>query len=218
MRRVAALVVLVAACGGSAGTTSTVADNPLTRAAGDFAISADRALDGTRFAETPPATVAALLVELCSATTPLITDVARSVASVVAPEGDGGDDAILTEVLVAGVAEVCPQRMAADLSAAYLASVSFTIDQGSGVAVDDDLAMTTGLSVCAVLDAGDPGDALVTIAAALFGVEATLDELLAGAIDDAQGITAGAVLASAVTYLCPEHADRVEAFINEFGD
>ncbi|MEK7122253.1 MAG: carbamoyltransferase N-terminal domain-containing protein [Patescibacteria group bacterium] len=127
------------------------------------------------------------------------------------------DAAILTEVLVAGVAEVCPQRMAADLSAAYLASVRFTIDQGSGVVVGDDVAVTTGLSACAVLDAGDPGDALVTIAAALFGVEANLEELLAGAIDGPQGITSGAILASAVTYLCPEHAERVEEFIDELG-
>ena len=70
-------------------------------------------------------------------------------------------------------------------------------------------------SACAALDNGDPGDALVTIAAGLFGVEATVDELLDGAIDGAQGITAGAVLVSAVTYLCPEHADRVEEFVDQ---
>ena len=215
MKRLAAVfVVMAVSCGGSAAPTSTLANDPLVVAAGEFATSADRALDGTRFADVTPATIAALVVELCSGSTPLSDDVARGVASVVATEGDSADDAILAEVLVAGVAEVCPQRMAADLSAVYLASVRFTIDEGSGVVVGDGVAVTTGLSACAVLDAGDPGDALVTIAAALFGVEATLEDLLAGAIDGPQGITAGAVLASAVIYLCPEHAERVEEFVD----
>jgi len=215
MRRLGILFVIVAACGGSGGPATTAAAGTLSRAAEEFAVSADRALDGTRFADVTPATLAAVLAGLCVGTAPLVDDVARSVAAIEAPAGAPGDDATLTEVLVAGVAEVCPERVAADLSAAYLASVRFAVEQGAGVAVDDESALTTGLSACAALDGGDPGDALVTIAAGLFGVEATIDELLAGGIDGAQGITAGAVLASSVTYLCPEHADRVEEFVAE---
>jgi hypothetical protein len=215
MRRLGALLILVTACGGRAVPATTAAADSREWAAEEFALSADRALDGTRFAEVTPATLAAVVAALCAGTVPLVEDVARAIAGIEAPAGPPADGVILTEVLVAGVVEVCPERVAADLSAAYLASVRFTIEQGAGVSVGDEAALTTGLSACAALDGGDPGDALVTIAAGLFDAEGTLDQLLAGAIDGPRGTTAGAVLSSAVTYLCPEHAAGVEEFVAE---
>src|SRR3972149_1512554 len=117
MRRLGILFVIVAACGGGGGPAPPPADRPL---------------DGTRFADVPPAPLAAVLAGLCVGTAPLVDDVARSVAAMEAPAGAPGDDATLTEVLVAGVAEVCPERVAADLSAAYPAPVRFAAGRGAG--------------------------------------------------------------------------------------
>ena len=217
MRRLVALVVLLAACGGNGATTTTAGNDSRTRAAEEFAVSADRALDGTRFADLDLASLAAILLDLCGGTGSVTTAVAEAVSGLEAPAGDAGDDAILTEVLMAGVVEICPERAAADVAAAFMASVRFTVNDGAGVEVTDDAALIAGLSGCAALDAGTPDDALVTIAAALFGVEATVAELLAGAIDTAQAVTVGAVLASAVAYLCPEHTDRVTAYLSNLG-
>ncbi|HAX82357.1 MAG TPA: hypothetical protein DCY40_07320 [Actinobacteria bacterium] len=213
MRRVAALVVLVAACGGS-GTPATTTD-PRTAAAIQYAGSADRALDGTRFSELPPATVAEVIVALCAGSGSVLVDVAAAVGAVEAPPGDAGDDVILQEVLLTGVGLICPERVAADLTAAYLAAVAATVASGGGVVIDEALAVGVGLATCEALDAGTPEDALVTVAAGGLGIEATAGELLAGALDPAQGITAGAVLASAATYLCPEHQGRVREFVAE---
>jgi hypothetical protein len=215
MKRVAALVMVLAACGGGTAATPTTAD-PRRAAAEEFAVSAGRALEGTRFAGMTPQVLAALLEDLCAGSGLVVAAIDAAVAGA-APPGSAEDDAILAEVLTAGVVAVCPERAAADLTAAFVASVRVTVTGGAGAPVDDGAALSAGLSACASLDAGSPGDALVTIAAALFGVEATEAELLAGAIDPSQGVTAGAVLASAVTYLCPEHADRVGAFIGQLG-
>ncbi len=216
MRRLVALAMLVAACGGNGAVTTTMGDSR-TRAAEEFALSADRALDGTRFVDLAPASLVAILIDLCGGAGSVTTAVAEAVIGVDSPAGEPGDDAILSEVLLAGVVEICPERAAADVAAAFMASVRFTVDDGAGVAVTDDAALTAGLTGCSVLDAGTPDDAVVTIAAALFGVEATAAELLAGAIDTAQAVTVGAVLASAVAYLCPEHTDRVQDYLGDLG-
>lgn len=216
MRRVAALVLLVASCGGS-GTPVTTGD-PRTPAAIQYAASADRALDGTRFSELPPATVAEVIVALCAGAGSVLVDVDAAVAAVDVPPGGAGDDSILREVLLTGVGSICPERVAADLTAAYLAAVAATVASGGGVIIDDSLAVGVGLAACEALDAGTPEDALVTVAAGGLGIEATAGELLAGALDASQGITAGAVLASAATYLCPEHGDRVQEFIADLAD
>jgi hypothetical protein len=211
MRRVVALVALVAACGGSPVSTTTTDAN--LAAAVEYAVSADRALDGTRFSGLTPATVAEAIVATCSGAGSVVIDVQSAVAVVEAPPGDPGDDVIFQEVLLTGVGLICPERVAADLTAAYLAAVHTTIASGAGVAIDDSLAVGVGLAACEALDAGTPEDALVTVAAGGFGIEATADEILAGAIDAAQAITAGAVLASAATYLCPEHQTQVQEFV-----
>ena len=211
MKRVVALVALVAACGGSPVSTTTA--DPRLAAAVEYAVSADRALDGTRFSGLTPATVAEVIVATCSGAGSVVIAVESAVAVVEAPPGDPGDDVILQEVLLTGVGLICPERVAADLTAAYLAAVHTTIVSGAGVAIDDSLAVGVGLAACEALDAGTPEDALVTVAASGFGIEATADEILAGAIDAAQAVTAGAVLASAATYLCPEHQARVEEFV-----
>ena len=211
MKRLVALVALVAACGGSPVSTSTT--DPRLAAAVEYAVSADRALDGTRFSGLTPATVAEVIVATCSGAGSVVIAVESAVAVVEAPPGDPGDDVILQEVLLTGVGLICPEHVAADLTAAYLAAIHTTIASGAGVAIDDPLAVGVGLAACEALDAGTPEDALVTVAASGFGIEATADEILAGAIDAAQAVTAGAVLASAATYLCPEHQARVEEFV-----
>jgi hypothetical protein len=213
MKRVVALVALVAACGGSPVSTTTA--DPRLAAAVEYAVSADRALDGTRFSGLTPVTVAEVIVTTCSGAGSVVIDVESAVAVVEAPPGDPEDDVILQEVLLTGVGLICPERVAADLTAAYLAAVHTTIASGAGVAIDDPLAVGVGLAACEALDVGTPEDALVTVAAGGFGIEATAGEILAGAIDAAQAVTAGAVLASAATYLCPEHLSRVAEFVAE---
>lgn len=210
LRALAACAVLLAACGGSGAATTT--DSGERSAAREFAATADRALDGTRFTDLEGEALATLILDLCRGEEPPLGSAAAVVAGVEAPSGTPQDDAILLEVLLTGVAEVCPERALAEVSAAYLASVRTIVATQDGVALDDGVALTTGLSACAVLDAGTPTDALVVIAAGAFGIEAEAEVLLAGALDPPNGVTAGAVLASAATYLCPEHADRVGEF------
>lgn len=213
MKRVAALALVVAACGGTTATPTTT--DPRAAAALEFAVSAGRALEGTRFSALSVEEVADLVMGLCGRPGSLPTDVERTVASISsgAADGDPGDDAIFAEVLTAGVAEVCPQRVAADLSAAFLASVQVAVEAGAGVEIAATEALNAGLSSCLTLDRGTPGDALVTIAAGLFAVEADEAELLAGAITTEQGVTAGAVLAAAVSFFCPEHTARVQEYL-----
>ena len=211
MRPGAALLALGAACGGSPVSTTTA--DPRLAAAVEYAVSADRALDGTRFSGLTPATVAEVIVATCSGAGSVVIAVESAVAVVEAPPGDPGDDVILQEVLLTGVGLICPERVAADLTAAYLAAIHTTIASGAGVAIDDPLAVGVGLGACEALDAGTPEDALVTVAAGGFGIEATADEILAGAIHAAPAGTAGAAPAPAAPSLGPEHKAGVEEFI-----
>lgn len=212
MRRLGALALVLAACGGSTSPATTT--DPRAEAALEFAVSADRALDGTRFAAMAAREIAGLVVGLCDGTGAFAAAIDEAVAAT-GPGDDTGDAAILAEVLTAGVAEVCPERVAADLSAAFLAAVRLAVGNGDGVEVEDPEAVNAGLSACLTLDQGPPADALVTVAAALFHVEATSEELLAGAISPGEGVTVGAVLAGAVSYLCPEHSGRVEVYLDQ---
>lgn len=216
MTRLAALVVLVAvvvaACGGGAAPATTSAFSGDARR---YAADADRALDGTRFADVPAADLAAALDAICAGTGPLPAAIEAAIAGFGAPAEPPGDG-IMAEVLVAGIAQVCPQRAAADLSAAFLASVAVTIDQEGGAPVADDIALTAGLSVCATLDRGTPQDAVLTAAAALYGIETGAEGTVTATPE--QGVGIGAVIASAVAYLCPEHRDRVAAFVDGLGE
>lgn len=211
MRRLGATLTLVVVACGSTATPTTTTD-PRSFAAREFAVSAGRALEGTRYASLTSEGLATLVVELCAGTGSLLADVGALVtsASASATPGDPGDDVILTEVLTVGAADVCPERAAGDLAAAFLAAVRLA----AGTApVNDAEAMNAGLSSCATLDQGTPADAVEVVAAGLFGVEATEEELLAGAITIEGAATVGAVIAAAVTFLCPEHVERVEQYL-----
>jgi hypothetical protein len=210
MRQLGALALVLAACGGSAAPATTT--DPRADGAREFAFSAGRALEGTRFAAMSSGDLADLVMGLCAESGSVIADIEAAVAATGAA-GDRGDDAILAEVLTAGVVEVCPERAAADISAAFLASVGLAVETGAGVEVGDSDALNAGLSACLTLDQGTPEDAIVTIAAGLFHVEATAEELFAGAITTGEGVTVGAVLAAAVSFLCPEHAARVQEYL-----
>lgn len=217
MRRLgASLTLVVVACGNTAVPPTTT--DPRSFAAREFAVSAGRALDGTRYAIMTSEALAGFVIEICAGTGSLLTDVGAIVtsasASASASDAAPGDDAILAEVLTVGAADVCPERAAGDLAAAFFAAVRLA----AGTApVDDAEAMNAGLSSCATLDQGTPADAVEMVAASLLGVEATEEELLAGAITIEDGVLVGAVLAAAVTFLCPEHAERVEQYLADMG-
>lgn len=212
MRRSPFAALLVGVLTACSATTSPPTTSPYGAAASRFAASADRALDGTRFESLPLPALADALVSLCESTVALPVAVAAAVTAMDVPEEPEGD-AIMAEVLVVGVAEVCPDRAVTELSAAYLAAIGVVVRDGRGLPVADDIALTAGLSVCATLATGTPDDALVVAAAGLFGIEASAAELLGGGLDAPQAVTVGAVLGASVTYLCPDHRERIEGFL-----
>ncbi len=218
MRRVAALFLLLAACGGSpAATTAPVA---IRQAALDYAASADRALDGTRFADVAVGTVAEAVVGICTTDAPVDAAVAGAIGGLDAPAGAPVDDEILTEVLTEGAREVCPERAAADaVIQAYLDSVHAAVAAAdSSAAVDDQAVLAAGSVACDLLDR-DQGAAaaLLGVVAALFGVEAASIGDLEVVLTPLQGVVAGATLAAATTHLCSAHAPEVTAFLDSLG-
>ena len=85
MNRVAALVMLLAACGGGTATTTTAAD-PRRAAAEEFAVSAGRALEGTRFAGMTPEALAGMLGDLCAGSGSVVAAIDAAVVGA-APRG-----------------------------------------------------------------------------------------------------------------------------------
>ncbi len=211
LRRLLALALVLASC--SADGQATTTTDARTVDALEYALSAGRALDGTRFESVDAHTLAGVIVSLCAVTGSPASGVPAAVASLGATVGGSGDDAILTEVLLTGVAAVCPERIGADATAAHLAAVNAAVETAGGVDLAGPVTLAAGLAACDALSFGEPGDALVAVAAVGFGIEAGLAELLGGALTPGEAISAGAVLTAAATYLCPEHAPRVAEFV-----
>jgi hypothetical protein len=112
-RRVAGLLALgiLAACSAPSEPGEAPGGTDLRRRAGDFAVTADRALSGTRFESVAADVLADALEAICTSTGGFDDAVFSAVADLPAASGDPGDDAVAAEVLVAGVIEVCPGRL-----------------------------------------------------------------------------------------------------------
>ncbi len=211
VRRLVVAVIVIGACGGAAPAATTA--DPRVGAATEYAVTADRALAGTRFDDLVAGDLAAVIVGLCSGRGVPAEVVVGAIAALDLPSGPPGDDAIFSEVVLTGMATVCPERFESGGTTAYLVAVAAAVAAAEGEPIDDSAFLAAGLAACDALDAGDPGDALVAVAAIGFGTEATLDEILAGALRDRESVTAGAILTAAAAHLCPQHRERVAEFI-----
>jgi len=205
------LALVLAAC--ALGEPAEPQESDYKPAAAEFATEADRALDGTRFAAVAVVELADAIVELCLAG----GSVEAAIDGFAAPPGDPGDDAIMREVLVAGVVQVCPALSAdADAVDAYLSSVRSAI-QAAGVdlVLDDEPLLAAGTLVCASLDAGQGVEgAILAAVAILYGLEASSVDDLDAVIDGPQGVAVGATLAAAASLLCPQYQDDVTEFVD----
>jgi hypothetical protein len=231
MRRTLATVlgaVLVTGCGGGGGnaTTDTGADVLEARAL-DYAYSARRALEGTRFQSLGDEWLGGLVLEVCRGL-PGAADpealVAAALGAVEAPAGAPGDDAILVEVMGAGLAEVCPETVlaagttgAADASGAFVAAALPEIEAaGLGSRIGPIEVTAAGSALCTVLDTGgSPEEAVLAEIVVLFGVTgesmAALSE--SGALDESESRVAGAILAAAAAFLCPDHRPSIQEYL-----
>jgi len=226
---VAVALMVVSACGGEPVAT-TVVDERLDTAI-EFAVSAQRALDGTRFADLGDAAVAGLVLDVCDA----MADSADPDATVTvvldgieAGEGAEVDDEIMEIVLAEGALVVCPADVgAAELRAweaaapedrylAAVAAVAPVIEEGF---TGEDL-LAAGRGVCAVLDGGGtPEQAVLEEFAQMFGVTGvSIDEIAAGVVGEREGLLAGGVLGAASSILCPEHREVVTTFLEDLAD
>jgi hypothetical protein len=202
VRWVALALVIVAGCGGQAATER----DPLRADALAFAADADRALDGTDFEGVAATDLADAIVDLCSTDATMDGAIER-----LGPAGAPSVE-IAREVLVEALQQVCPTGDAAARGAFLVATREAMATAGGDTDLGDALLLTAGSSVCASLDAGvGVPDALLIVAAAIYGVEASSLEDLEVTVE--QGVTLGAVLASAASVLCPEHAPAVSDFV-----
>lgn len=207
---VVALALVVLGC--SAGTAEDSGD-ALGPAATRFAAEADRALDGSRFAEVPSADLADAIVALCTSG----GSIDAAIEALPAVPGDPADDLIIREVVVEGLVQVCPSQTGdASVVDAFLASVRTAVaTAGADLSLDDEPLIAGGTIVCASLDAGAGAEgAALSAAAILFDVERSTIEDLESALDDSQGIAVGATLASAALYFCPEHEPVIADFVS----
>ena len=209
----AMVTLLLSACGGGAdpsntGTTVASMDSP----AATFAVSAQRALDGTTFEVLGPDVIAELVVNLCrglgvGAIPATIDDLDRGAPA--------EDRAILVEVLTVGMVQVCPDRTSVDLTSVYLRAVRSAVRDGGALsAFDEGDVIRAGPVACEALRSGAGVEtALLAVVGNLFGVEAESLDDLADVVAADQGLVSGAVFASATALLCPEYADDVDAFM-----
>jgi len=211
--RAIAPLLLLAACGGGADPSSTVTTAAsLEIPAAAFAVSAQRALDGTAFEVLGPELIADLLIGLCRGlgvgAIPATVDDLDSGAS-------SEDREILVEVLTVGMVQVCPDRAPVDLTGFYVGAVRSAVQDGGALsAFDEGDVIRVGPVACQVLRSGAGVEAaLLAVVNSLFGVEAEGLAGLAGLVAADQGLVSGAVLASATALLCPEYAGDVDAFM-----
>jgi hypothetical protein len=225
VRRVAGLLlaaaVAVSACA-SAPPPPGAADRLI---AAEYARTARRALETTRFGTMGDAWLVDLVLEACGVLGPgadgdaAVTGVVGAAAAAVSP-GDAVEDRILLEVVATGMATVCPDAVIAAAPAAgpedrFLLAVAAAADEagippGSGVLLD------AGRAACRAMDDGaGPEGGVLEAAVLLFGVEADgLDELeSAPEVGVEGGRVLGTLLASAAAVLCPEHGESVAAYV-----
>ncbi|MCJ7726690.1 MAG: hypothetical protein MUP76_09930 [Acidimicrobiia bacterium] len=219
-----AIAMAVAACGGTA-VVETTAD-PAAETAAEFAFSARRALEGTRFESLGDDAVAGLVMALCedlAASSDPDAEVVAFVGRIDAPEGDEVDDRIMGVVLAEGALAVCPEavdaasRRAWDAAAPeerYLVVVEAVAPELDVEQTGDDL-VAAGRLVCEVLDGGgSPEEAVLAEFSLLFGIDGvSIEEIAAGEAGEREGLLAGGVLGGAASFLCPQHRDTVTAYL-----
>ncbi len=227
----AAAVVAVACGGGDATTTTAAASEP---AATEYAISARRALEGTRFEDRSDSWLAGVVLDGCGS---LVTggDGDAALAGVIAatlagiPPPNPIEDRILAEVVLAGVGSVCPDRVLGAITTTiapadpvddYLVAVGAVADE-AGVFVHPDVLVDAGRSACAALEAGrGPEAALLASAEVVYGVrvDAVSELEESEGLVAADGIVLGTVLAGAVSSFCPGFADAVLGYVAVIGE
>ncbi|MCB2223301.1 MAG: DUF732 domain-containing protein [Actinobacteria bacterium] len=235
MRRLAPLLaaaVLAASCGGGAAAPSPTAGTPTDAdLAAEYARSARRAVDTTRFARVTDDEVAAMVLTVCgdlAASSDPDGVVLSAVASIDAPAGDPSDDEIMAVVLAEGAVAVCPDEVDAATMRAweaaapedrFLAAVEMVAPVLEPAPTGDGL-LAAGRHICEGLDAGDPiDDVVVRIFDDLFGVTGlTFEEIAAGEVGEREGLLAGGVLGSAATFLCPGHRETVTAYLEALAE
>lgn len=203
--RSALLVLAVAACGSGEATETT---SP-TRAAQEYAASAQRALEGTAFASATVSEVAAWVDSACSG---LGSGSVRALAEAVGGSATTpGDLAILVEVFEVGLEQVCPERAATDLTDPFLSLVHTAgLDP---LPVSDNALLVAAPLVCEALESENVAAAFLIGAGSLYGADSADFTDLASTLSDTQGFTLGAMVSASAALLCPEHADVVAEFV-----
>jgi len=209
------VAVMLTACGGEG--TGTTDDIDLRLRARDFAGSAGRALVGTAYEGLTTGDLGAAIEAVCLSTTPFDAAVLSAVAGIGVADATPTDDVVAVEVVVAGVVEVCPERVSPEgMVERYQQVVLDTIGDDT---VDAVIVRDAGPAICAALDTADgsmpTGELGVLVAAeSLFGIVApTFAALPAAGLDPDRGTVVGVVLAAAVDYLCPRHFAVVMDFL-----
>jgi hypothetical protein len=215
-----AAITVSSACGSAASTTT----DPRTIAAQDYAFSARRALDGTRFAELGDPWLVDLLLGVCDDLTAGVNPDSRIAAAATdAASNRPGDDGILTVVIGEGIDALCPGAAgsaAGNVVADYLALAQEAAAQ-LGIDMTDDRLLQGGTAMCLVIEAGGTADeAIIAELEALFGISgSTVSEISeSGALGEAEGLLAGSVLGAAAGLLCPEHRAVVDAYLGLLGE
>jgi len=213
-------VFLVAgACSGGGSPEPAATTEEISDRAFEFALSARRALEGTRYEGLGDEWLAGVVEDACGAMEGGASPDAVIGDAIDAAAGSGGDpvdEEILAEVLTAGTAQVCPDAVLyaaslGDPGDGFLAVVRTEV-RAAGLDLDDAALLGAGDEACRSLDAGSGVEtAAVAVLEALFGGEAgALVE--PGAAVGAEVIAATTVLVSAAVYLCPEHRDLVAEY------
>ena len=223
-----AVLLVVSGCGdGRAATTL----DPRRGPAVEYSVSAQRALDGTRFDDLGDDVVAGLVLQVCDAmqgsADPNAT-VMGVLEGIEAPEGLPVDDEIMAVVLAEGASTICPAEIreaelraweAADPEDRYLAAVAAVAPVTEEGFTDDDL-LVAGRGVCAALDGGGtPEQAVLEELDQMFGITGvSIDEIAGGAAGEKEGLLAGGVLGAAASILCPQHREAVTAFLEALAE
>jgi len=222
-------MLAITACSSAEPAATTI--DPSTAAAEEFAFSARRALEATRWEGFEDDAVARMLIELCddlSNSSDLDESVMAYVGQVDAPPGEAVDDQILAVVLAEGVVAVCPDVVtdagvraweAADPEERYLVAVQAVAPQLDVELTGDDL-VAAGAIVCEVLDAGGaPEEAVLAEFFYLFGISGvSIDDIASGEAGEREGLLAGGVLGGAASYLCPHHRDAVMSYLEDLAE
>jgi hypothetical protein len=228
VRRAAALLLAAAVAASGCGEAAPPPSTADRLAAAEYARTARRALETTRFGALGDGWLVDLVVDACGVLRPAadgdaeVLETVGAAAAGVVP-GDAAEDPILLEVVATGMAAVCPEAViaATTIPAAgpedrYLVVVGTAADE-AGMAPGSALLLDSGRAVCRAMDGGaGPERGVLDAAVLLFGVEAgDLGELEADPrVGLAGGRVLGTLLASAAGFLCPQHGERVAAYVS----